>query len=148
MVEMVMAMALVTLGVVAMLQLLPGSWRNTEIADNRGRAAEILQKEMESTQMLIMNPCNIVTIGALGQKNTTVSGQAGQGPADFTYRITKSIAADGTGWLLTIGVARGDTSIGATRKVIRQDAYKYPTPPAATCSTGTQAVNFLAAGGY
>jgi len=151
MIEMVMAIALVALGVVGMLQLLPSSWINTEKADNKGRALEILQKEMESTQLLITNPCNQVPIGAIGQKNVTVSGQTTQGAADFTYRVTKSIASDGSmGWLLTVGVSRGDANVSVTRQVIRQANYKFATYPATTCSDSppTQTPDFLYAGSY
>jgi Tfp pilus assembly protein PilV len=144
-VEAVIAIALVALGVVGMLQLIPLGWQNTESSNTRTRLAEVMQREMESTQALIMNPCNIVAPIAAA-KNTTVSGLP-MSEGDLTVQVAKTIAANpvsALAWDLTITVSRGSSSVRGFRTVTRQNTYRFPS----TCNTAVpaQVVDLLAAG--
>jgi Tfp pilus assembly protein PilV len=145
-IEVVMAVVLVMLGVVAMMQIIPVAWFNEAKATDRSEAAEMLQREFEATQALIMNRCLQVATGNIGTKNTSVSGQ-GLGSFDRVYSVNKIITlvnagADYDEYDLTITVARSGLAVSRTRRIMSQNDYM--TTP--TCAPRSAAVNLLYAG--
>lgn len=132
-VEVVIAMFLTTVGVLAILSMQPSAWRVVGKSDYMGRAAGILQEELERQEAFIMNPLNSVT---LGTTTTTVftggQGAAVTGAGDAAYTVTTSITGPGTGiWQVTVTVTwanqltRNYRNVQDSILVSRQDAYSY-----------------------
>ena len=142
MVEVILATFLLVVGVVAMMQIIPVGWFNVVGADYKTRAASLLQRELDATQALIMNPCNSVSATS-GTKTVYSSGQAAAVTGDIAFSVSKTITSDSTGWLVTVTVSRDNTLLAASRKVIRQGAYSFPDG----CSPGSVTVNLINAGG-
>ena len=89
-VEVVIALFLTTIGVLAVLSLQPTAWKTTVRSDYLGRAAGIMQKELETREAFIMNCCNAVTAGTFAN-NVLVSGAAAAQPGDATFTVTTTI---------------------------------------------------------
>ena len=62
-IEVVIALFLTTVGILALLAMQPMSWQTAAKSDFLGRAAGILQEELETTELSIMNPNNAVNTG-------------------------------------------------------------------------------------
>jgi len=103
-VEVVIAIFLTTIGVMAVLSLQPSAWKTATRSDYMGRAAGILHKELETQEVFIMNCCNAVTAGAT-TRNVLVSGAATAQPGDATFTITTTIT------LITANVWRVDVRV-------------------------------------
>jgi len=103
-VEVVIAIFLTTVGVLAVLSLQPTAWKTVARSDYMGRAAGILQKELETQQILIMNCCNAVAAGTT-VNNVHVSGEAVARPGDAPFTVTTTIT------LITANVWRVDVRV-------------------------------------
>ncbi|MDI9570797.1 MAG: hypothetical protein QM278_08755 [Pseudomonadota bacterium] len=129
--EVVIAIFLTAVGIMAIISLQPSAWRTTARADYLGRAAGILHKTMQEAEARIMNPCNTVT---LGQTTTTVtvSNQAGVA-GDASYTVATTIAQDGMNaraFVVTVTVTwppLNNTGITESMTVTRQETHRYPT---------------------
>jgi Tfp pilus assembly protein PilV len=88
--EVVIAMSLVAVGVLAILSLQPSAWRTVGKSDYLGRAGGILNEELERREALIMNPNNAVVVGTTATAVRS-SGQAGTVPGDAVYTVTTVI---------------------------------------------------------
>jgi hypothetical protein len=75
--EVLVSVVLITVGVLGLLTLMPSGWRLSGTSDALGRAAGILQAELEAQEILIMNPNNTVTAMALGSAPRVVYGSGG-----------------------------------------------------------------------
>lgn len=62
-IEVVIAIFLVSVGVLAILSMQPSAWRAVGKSDYLGRGAGILHRELERREVCIMNPCNAVATG-------------------------------------------------------------------------------------
>lgn len=129
--EVVIAIFLTTVGILAIISLQPSAWRTTARADYLGRAAGILHKTMQDTEARIMNPCNSITLGQT-TGTVTVSSQAGIA-GDASYTVATNIAQDGTNpraFVVTVTVTwppLNNTGITESMTVTRQEAHRYPT---------------------
>jgi hypothetical protein len=143
MVDTVMALCMLMLGVLALLATMPVGWSSAGNSDNRGRAAEILRAELEHTQSLVMNPCNLVVANAFPPKTVYSTGNAAVIPnsGDFPYIVTKTIALvppNATVWRISVTVTWPGTTTGVStsRIVMKQEDYRYSgsTNPANSCA--------------
>jgi Tfp pilus assembly protein PilV len=125
-VEVVIAMFLTTVGVLAVLSLQPTAWRTAARSDYMGRAAGIMQKELETRQAFIMNSCNAVTVGAT-VSNVLVSGETATQPGDATFTVTTTITSIATNvWRVDVRVAwTGHTGIIESLVVTRQQNFQF-----------------------
>jgi len=135
-VEVAIAVFVLSIGLLALLSLQPSAWRTVGKADYLGRAAEILQKQLENEEAFIMNPCNTVTEGT-STATLLASGQEAAIQGDATYTVTTTITAVGANlWRVEVTVTwvnqltHGYRSIRESILVTRQDAYRFPQ----TCS--------------
>jgi Tfp pilus assembly protein PilV len=131
MIEVVIAIFLTTVGILAILSLQPSAWKTSAKADYLGRASGILYKTLEDNEAKIMNPCNAVAIGTVGPSAVIVSDQAGAVGGDATYQVTTKIAQDGTNtsaFVVTVTVtwATNTTGISESLSVTRQELCRYP----------------------
>lgn len=88
--EVILAIFLTTIGVLAVLSIQPSAWKTATRSDYMGRAAGILQKELETREAFIMNTCNTVNAGTF-PNNVLVSGGAAALAGDATFTVTTTI---------------------------------------------------------
>ena len=127
-IEVVIAMFLVTVGVLAILSLQAPAWKTAAQSDYLGRASGILYKTLEDNETLIMNPCNAVTTGTSGPAAVLVS-RDGAASGDATYNATTTITAAGANtWLVTVTVtwSTNTTGIRESLLVSRQELCRFP----------------------
>lgn len=126
-VEVVMAMFLVTVGIIALLSMQPMSWQVAGKSDFLGKAAEILQNELATMELLIMNPNNAVNTG---ETNKTVYASGGSGPqydGDAAFQVKTIITDNGNNsWTVVVTVTdpRNNTILQSLI-VTRQEPFKY-----------------------
>jgi hypothetical protein len=103
-VEVMIAMFLATVSVMAIFSLQAPAFKTTAKADYLGRAAEILERQLESTEGYVMNICNvnanalqgIPAIPAAGAVtnaayNVRTSGLLADITGDATYNVSTTI---------------------------------------------------------
>jgi Tfp pilus assembly protein PilV len=130
-IEVVIAIFLTTVGILAILSLQPSAWRTAGRADYLGRASGILSKTLEDYEARIMNPCNAVTLGDVATATVLVSGQGAGLAGDMVYTVDTNIAQDGTNpdaFVVTVRVtwATNDTGIRESLTVTRQELNRFP----------------------
>lgn len=125
-VEVVIAMFLTTVGVLAVLSLQPSAWKTATRSDYMGRAAGIMQKELETREAFIMNVCNTVTTGTF-TSNILVSGETAAQPGDATFTVTTTITNIAVNvWRVDVRVAwAGHTGIIESLVVTRQQNFQF-----------------------
>ncbi len=124
--EVIVAILLVSVGVIALLATQPSSWNLAGRSDNLGRAAGILQSELSMNEALIMNP--LVAIPASQARTIYVSGQGSSQPGDASYTVTTTVELVSTGvWRVRATVTWPSNSTGITDSMIvtRQEPYRY-----------------------
>lgn len=126
-IEVVLAMFLVTVAIMAILSLQPSAWQTAGKSDFLGRAAEILHKEMETTEAFIMNPCNVVNTGTT-TRTVYPSGLGAATTGDLSYTVSTTVTNTGANvWTVSVGVSwTGHAAITAILTVTRQEGFRYP----------------------
>jgi Tfp pilus assembly protein PilV len=129
-IEVVITLFLTTVGILALLSMQPTAWQAAGRSDFMGRAAGILQSELERNELWIMNPSNPVTTGVLANRNVYASSQSTQQSGDITYTVATTIAPlAGTinAWSVRVqvtwpGNTRGvsETTIASRQEYFRQ----------------------------
>jgi prepilin-type N-terminal cleavage/methylation domain-containing protein len=89
-IEVLIAVSLISIGLLSLMSLQPAAWRSSNRSDYMGRAAMILQQELETNRAWIMNPNNAnpcvptnprvypaATVYASGQTTPQPQGDAG-----------------------------------------------------------------------
>ncbi len=104
-IEVVIAIFLVAIGVLALLSMQPSAWRTVGKSDYLGRGAGILHRELEAREVFIMNGCNGVPAGDQPQQAIVVSGLGGPVLGDATYTVNTNITAvSASSWQVTVTV--------------------------------------------
>ena len=126
-IEVIMAMFLTTVGIMALLSLQPSGWQTMAKSDYIGRASGILYKTLEDQETLILNPCNAVVIGTT-IASVKVSGQNESIPGDMTYTVNTTIAQDGAAFVVTVTVTWPTNANGISESVAvtRQEMHRFP----------------------
>jgi hypothetical protein len=126
MIDAVMALFITLIGIAGLLAIMPIGWGLAGTSDIRTRALEIMHRELENDEMLIMNPCNIITIGTIPDKIVNSSGSTATLAGDASFRVQKKITQQpDSGWEITVTVLwAGTNSVSETRFVIRQYDYQ------------------------
>jgi len=130
MIEVLIAIFLTTIAVLGVFSLQAPAWKTTARADYLSRAAEIMHRQLESTELLIMNPCNTVTVGTTGPTPIIVSGMGAAISGDATFNVTTDIAAvagKNNIWQVTVTVTWPPlNTVGITNTIIvsRQQFFK------------------------
>ena len=130
-VEVIVAVMLVSVGVVSALSLQPPAWKLAAKSDYLGRAAGILSQELETKQALIMNPCQALPASDATPRPIQVSGQGGAVAGDATFNVQTTIAniTPNLVWRVTVTVTwppLNNTGITENILVTRQDKYRFP----------------------
>jgi Tfp pilus assembly protein PilV len=125
-IEVVIAMFLTTIAVLAIFSLQAPAWRTTARADYLGRAAEILQRQMEDSEAFVMNPNNNPVTGTT-TANVITSGMGAAVQGDATYNVSTTITPVGANiWRVTVRVTWPVNTTGITGSLIvaRQEFFR------------------------
>jgi Tfp pilus assembly protein PilV len=148
-IEVVIAIFLVTVGVLAILSMQPSAWKAVGKSDYLGRGAGILHRELEARESWIMNPCNAVSTGNRPAQTITVSGLTGSVNGDATYTVNTNITAlagSTNAWTVTTTVtwpnqlAYGYRNLSESLLASRQENFRFSPPNNTSCSDNTNAV--------
>jgi Tfp pilus assembly protein PilV len=128
-VEVLITLFLTAVGIMALLSMQPTSWSAAGRSDFMGRAAGILQSELERNEIMIMNPANAVTTGVLPVRNVYASSQTVQQAGDVPFTVNTTVVPLGAAtnaWTVTIRVTwPGNTrGVQETAIVSRQEYFR------------------------
>jgi hypothetical protein len=134
MMEVVVSLALLSVGILSLLTVLPSSMRLAGHSDYLGRASGILANQIQVNEALILNPSNPPPTP--GQQPTfTVYPSWQQGSVrkqgDLQFYVTPTFTClDGgvcNAWLVTVNVAWPGNTTGITEslRVVRQQAWTH-----------------------
>ena len=128
-VEVLITLFLTAVGIMALLSMQPASWSAAGRSDFMGRAAGILQSELERNELQIMNPANAVTTGVLSARTVYASSQATQQAGDVPFTVNTTVLPLGAAtnaWTVTIRVTwPGNTrGVSETAIVSRQEYFR------------------------
>jgi Tfp pilus assembly protein PilV len=128
-VEVLITLFLTAVGIMALLSMQPTSWNAAGRSDFMGRAAGILQSELERNEIMIMNPANPVTTGVLPVRNVYASSQTAQQAGDVPFTVNTTVVPLGAAtnaWTVTIRVTwPGNTrGVQETAIVSRQEYFR------------------------
>ncbi len=126
-IEVMIAALITAVGIMALISMHPTAWRASGRSDLMGRAAGILHEELETQEMMIMNPCNPLPVG--GTRNVFTSGGGAAQPGDFQYTVQTNITDNGAGlWMVTVRVTwpGNNNGIAETIFVTRQERFRFP----------------------
>ena len=123
MIEVLISTFLISFGVLSLLTLLPSGWRLSGTSDALGRAAGILQAELERNEALIMNEKNQVTPteGTPTPQSFYPSGKSTPQAGDIPYFVTTRIQDLGGGsgpWRVRVQVTWPGNTTGISESVI------------------------------
>lgn len=127
-VEVMIAIVIVSVGVLAILSLQPKAWQAAGKADYMGRAADILYRELETQQVRIMNPNNaIADSDSTTTVNTSGQGTAIPGDAPYTIQTIVSNLEPNSRWRVTVRVTWPTSSTGIQESIIaaRQERFRF-----------------------
>lgn len=132
-IEVMIAIFLTTVGILAILSMQPAAWQAASRSDYLGRAAELLYKELETCQAQILNPCN-TDLTPLIKTNAAVRTSDPNGPTgvvagDATYSVTTTITNIGTDlFRVTVRVSWNNNTRSITESLVvsRQDFFRFP----------------------
>jgi hypothetical protein len=107
MIEVLIALFLISVGVMALITLLPSGWRLSSKSDLLGRAAAILHAELEKSEILIVNEKNPITPTVPGSpevKTVYGSGKAPPDAGDVPFTVQTERTDLGGSWRVRIRV--------------------------------------------
>jgi Tfp pilus assembly protein PilV len=126
-IEVVIAIFLTTVGVLAIFSLQGTGWKTAARSDYLGRAAEIMYRQLELTEYSIMNPCQPVTVGTTTAPAVLTSGGGAAITGDASYNVVTQITNIGTNiWRVNVTVTWTGNTTGITGSVVvsRQEYFK------------------------
>lgn len=130
MIEVVIAMFLTVVAVLAVFSLVSPAWKNAAKADYMGRASGILYEQLVRQEARLMNPCCSVTTGTvLNNVVFNASGQTAAQSGDAQFNVTTTITNLATNvWRVTVRIAwTGHTGISESLVVTRQEGFTFPS---------------------
>jgi Tfp pilus assembly protein PilV len=121
--EVLVSVVLITIGVLGLLTLMPSGWRLSGTSDALGRAAGILQAELEAQEIFIINKNNSINpIPAPGVTKTVYGGgtapQSGDNIAYTVQTVRTALAVPSGGWLVQVQVTWPTKPLGIQESLI------------------------------
>ena len=129
-IESLVAILLLSAGLIAVMSMLPTSYKTSARSDYLGRGIMVLNKEITAQEAWIANPCNTVTVGNVA-KTVYTSYQTTQQAGDTSFNVltvTTAVANVTNSWLVTITVSWPPVNTkGITDSIIvtRQETFRY-----------------------
>ena len=119
MVEVMVAVVLIGVGIIGLLSLLPSGWRLSGTSDSLGRAAGILQAELEANEIWIMNENNAVTATAGPEVKVIYGvGRSVAQPGDIAYTVATERADLVGRWRVRVRVTWPGNAAGIAESLI------------------------------
>jgi hypothetical protein len=125
-VEVIVAILVVSIGLIALLAAQPQSWNLAGRSDNLGRAACVLQSELSRNEAIIMNP--LLSVPVSSTRNVYASSLDERQPGDAPFTVATNIDSIGTGvWRVRVNVSwpANTTGIKDTLIVTRQEKFRF-----------------------
>lgn len=127
------AVLLVAVGIMALASLQGPAWNTTSRSDVLGRAGVILHRELETNELLLMNPnrANPCVGGAplvVNRPQVWAGGQVAAQPGDVAYNVLTTIIDNLNGsWLVRVQVMWPGNNVGISETVVvtRQEAFRF-----------------------
>jgi Tfp pilus assembly protein PilV len=128
-VEVLITLFLTSIGILALLSMQPTAWNTAGRSDFMGRAAGILQSELERNEIQIMNPNNAVSTGVLPSRSVYSSSQSTQQAGDVPYTVDTMVtplAGATNAWSVQVRVTWPGNTRGVSETLIasRQEFFK------------------------
>jgi Tfp pilus assembly protein PilV len=128
-VEVLITLSLTTVGILALLSMQPTAWNTAGRSDFMGRAAGILQSELERNELQIMNPNNAVSTGVLPTRNVNASSQSAQQTGDVNFTIATTVtplAGTTNAWSIRVQATWPGNTRGVSETVVvtRQEYFR------------------------
>jgi prepilin-type N-terminal cleavage/methylation domain-containing protein len=131
MIEVVIALFLLGIGVLALISLQPSAWRLSGKSDYLGRASGILAAQLQTIESQIMNPNNALPAGGTGPVYAsgwggTQKSAAPQGDVEFTVVTTITPVSGTTNtWSVNVQVTwpGNNTGIKESMVVAQQQSF-------------------------
>ena len=131
-IEVLISLFLISLGILSLLSLQPSAWRLAGRSDFLGRAGGLLHKEMETREILLMNPNfpnPVVGPNPLvtPPRNVFISGQVASQPGDMPFTLQTTILDNlNASWRVQVRVtwAGNNTGISESLLVTRQENFR------------------------
>lgn len=128
-VEVLITLFLTAVGIMALLSMQPISWQTAGRSDFMGRAAGILQSELERNEIRIMNPVNTVSTGTTTRTMYPSNLTSGTTPqkGDVPYTVATTISSLGsTAWRVDVRVTwpGNNRGIAESMTVTRQETFR------------------------
>jgi len=131
-IEVLISIMLITVGILSLLTLQPSAWNLSLKSNYLGLAGSILHSELETNEMLLMNPnypnpCsanNPITL----TKTLNPSGQSTAQAGDLTFTVQTRIQDNlNSTWSVRVGVTwqTNNTGISETRLITRQEPFRF-----------------------
>jgi hypothetical protein len=112
------------------MSLQPTSWKTSARTDYLGRAIMVLNNEIMTQELWIMNPCNTVTTGTVDKVLYSSDQQTAQ-PGDVSFNVqtvTSAVSGSANTWKVTVTVTWPPLSTrGITDNLIvtRQESFRF-----------------------
>jgi Tfp pilus assembly protein PilV len=132
-IEVLISLFLLLIGVLGLISLQPMAWRMSGTSDYMGRAANALQKELQTHEARIMNPNITIPVDPITkiwssnyQLRTSGQGTAKSGDAVFNVQTTITDLDGGRSYRLAVQVSwpANPGGISESLLVTRQESYR------------------------
>ncbi|NPV05976.1 MAG: hypothetical protein HPY67_14750 [Syntrophaceae bacterium] len=128
-IEVLITLFLTAVGIMALLSMQPISWQTAGRSDFMGRAAGILQSELERNEIRIMNPLLPVSTGTTTRTIYPSNLTSGTTPqtGDVAYTVATTISSLGpTAWRVDVRVTwpGNNRGIAESMTVTRQETFR------------------------
>lgn len=131
-IEVMIALFLLSVGTLSILSLQPSSWRLSARSDSLSRGGGLLRSELEGNEILLMNPnypnpC-VAANPLVATRTVHSSSEAAAQPGDFNYTVQTTILDNLNGtWSVRVRVTwtGNNTGISESRFVTRQEPFRF-----------------------
>ncbi|HNS54997.1 MAG TPA: prepilin-type N-terminal cleavage/methylation domain-containing protein [Syntrophales bacterium] len=128
-IEVLITLFLTAVGIMALLSMQPISWQTAGRSDFMGRAAGILQSELERNEVRIMNPLLSVSTGTTTRTvyPSNLTGGTTPQKGDVAYTVATTISSLGsTAWRVDVRVTwpGNNRGIAESMTVTRQETFR------------------------
>ena len=133
-IEVIITLFLISFGMLGLISLQPKAWSLSGRSDYLGRAAGVLQKELETSEALLLNPCNpnpcsLTNPSITSTKNVLMSGLSVPQAGDATFTVQTTITDNGDNtWTVVVQVTWPMSPAGISESLVvtQQEIFRSP----------------------
>ena len=131
-IEVMIAVMLVSIGALALLAMQGPAWNLTGNSDILGRAGLVLHRQLETNEMLLMNP-NVPNpcvggVPVITVANVNASGQGAGQPGDIAFNVQTTTRDNLNGtWTVRVQVTWPGNNVGISESLVvtRQEPFRF-----------------------